>query len=428
MSTQEYVLSFTAEEIDEKLGKIDGLADKSELPTKISELTNDAGFITNQTETDPTVPAWAKEPAKPTYTASEVGADASGTANSLISTHNSDITSHADIRAELATMTSEFGLINDKITALSNNKLNASELPEAVNTALAQAKESGEFDGEKGDPGYTPQKEKDYWTDADRKAIIDEVTSQLSLKILNQMTLGYHTDGLLYLFVNGAPVGTGVEFIGGATGDVTGVIDSANNIILTGVGGDLDDGTYTIQYEKGDGTMVAGGNLVISSGPKYTNLLRTSIDNTGAVYNIDGFKNGYRLTGGAYPCESAGTEYFCTGYIPYTKAQANARVPMYVKGITIDLSNVPKYLRVLMVDAYNTTDSYIDTLAITGDSGASNQITIQQLGDKYYKLTPNSGFISGNFDDWKNKDLQFIRWSFPGTGNGVIFTVDEPIE
>lgn len=31
-------------------------------------------------ETDPTVPAWAKEPTKPTYTAVEVGADASGTA------------------------------------------------------------------------------------------------------------------------------------------------------------------------------------------------------------------------------------------------------------------------------------------------------------------------------------------------------------
>lgn len=261
----------------------------------------------------------------------------------------------------------------------------------------------------------------------DREEIINEVTSQLSLKILNQMTLGYHIDGLLYLFVNGVPVGTGVEFIGGATGDVTGVIDSVNNIILTGVGGDLPDGTYTIKYEKEDGTLVDGGNLVVSSGPAYTNLLPTSVDNTGAVYNGTGFKNGYRLTGGAYPCESAGAEFFCTGYIPYTKAQASARVPMYVKGITIDPSNVPKYTRVLMVDAYNTTDSYIDTLTITGDSGASNQITIQQLGDKYYKLTPNGGFITGNFG-WKTEDLRYIRWSFPGTGNGVIFTVDEPIE
>ena len=33
-------------------------------------------------ETDPTVPAWAKEPTKPSYTASEVGADSFGTAAS----------------------------------------------------------------------------------------------------------------------------------------------------------------------------------------------------------------------------------------------------------------------------------------------------------------------------------------------------------
>lgn len=47
-------------------------ARKTELPTKVSELTNDAGYITG--ETDPTVPAWAKATTKPTYTALEVKA------------------------------------------------------------------------------------------------------------------------------------------------------------------------------------------------------------------------------------------------------------------------------------------------------------------------------------------------------------------
>lgn len=46
-------------------------------PTKTSQLTNDSGFITEYTETDPTVPAWAKNETKPTYTYSEVGAAAS---------------------------------------------------------------------------------------------------------------------------------------------------------------------------------------------------------------------------------------------------------------------------------------------------------------------------------------------------------------
>ena len=81
--------------------------DQEELETKIN---NVAESVENYTETDPTVPAWAKAANKPTYTASEVGA------------------------------------------------LSEDSLPTAINTALAQAKTSGEFDGPqgpKGDPGET---------------------------------------------------------------------------------------------------------------------------------------------------------------------------------------------------------------------------------------------------------------------------------
>ena len=69
------------------------IANKPTIPSKTSDLTNDSGFLTSipdeyvteteltakgyltsYTETDPTVPAWAKEATKPTYTAAEVGA------------------------------------------------------------------------------------------------------------------------------------------------------------------------------------------------------------------------------------------------------------------------------------------------------------------------------------------------------------------
>ena len=50
-----------------------------EVPSVLSELVNDVGYITSYTETDPTVPAWAKAESKPTYTASEVGALPSST-------------------------------------------------------------------------------------------------------------------------------------------------------------------------------------------------------------------------------------------------------------------------------------------------------------------------------------------------------------
>ena len=81
------------------------------------ELTaEDVGAIAD--ETDPTVPEWAKQPTKPTYTAAEVGAlpdtytppnqtaqqvgaDPAGTAASAVSQHNTDATSHNDLRIAL---------------------------------------------------------------------------------------------------------------------------------------------------------------------------------------------------------------------------------------------------------------------------------------------------------------------------------------
>ena len=71
----------------DKNGHISAYGSAVSIPTKVSDLTNDSGFITGYTETDPTVPSWAKASSKPTYTASEVGAAASG------HTHATGITS-----------------------------------------------------------------------------------------------------------------------------------------------------------------------------------------------------------------------------------------------------------------------------------------------------------------------------------------------
>lgn len=56
---------------DETVGIIKTeFARKSDIPTKTSELTNDSGYLTE--ESDPTVPAWAKATNKPSYSYSEI--------------------------------------------------------------------------------------------------------------------------------------------------------------------------------------------------------------------------------------------------------------------------------------------------------------------------------------------------------------------
>jgi hypothetical protein len=95
------------EAVTEEVGKVE-----KKIPKDLSELTNDAGYIKGYTETDPTVPQWAKQPTKPKYTAEEVGAlpvgwepeiedlgfEPLGTAENKVSAHNISESAHNDIR------------------------------------------------------------------------------------------------------------------------------------------------------------------------------------------------------------------------------------------------------------------------------------------------------------------------------------------
>ena len=132
-------------------------------------------------ETDPTVPAWAKEPNKPTYTAAEVGAEPAGTVESSIQGHDVGRYAHNDIRLEVRALADQIDAITTSkvsvsdivdnlstnvtgrplsaaqgvvlktlIDGLSTGKLDTSALSEVIKTALAQAKADGEFDGEDG--------------------------------------------------------------------------------------------------------------------------------------------------------------------------------------------------------------------------------------------------------------------------------------
>ena len=64
-------------------------------------------------ESDPTVPDWAKQPEKPSYTADEVGADPSGTAASQVSAHNTGADTHSDIRLLIQGLTDRLNTLAD---------------------------------------------------------------------------------------------------------------------------------------------------------------------------------------------------------------------------------------------------------------------------------------------------------------------------
>ena len=85
------------------------LIDAITVPTKTSQLTNDSGYLTSAPITSVNSKTGAV-----TLMASDVGADASGTASSLVSAHNTATDAHADIRGEIAAVNAK--IVSEVIT------------------------------------------------------------------------------------------------------------------------------------------------------------------------------------------------------------------------------------------------------------------------------------------------------------------------
>ena len=165
----------------------DGLKDRGDaivVPTKVSQLNNDSGYITNYTETDPTVPSWAKQSTKPSYTKSEIGL---GNVDNVrqYSAENPPVVAQPEPPEDKSVIwvdtddntvdgvPSGYVMQNEapldtSVLWIDPSDTSDNRFQEAVNIALAQAKASGEFDGE-------PYK----LTDEDKAAIVSAVISAL---------------------------------------------------------------------------------------------------------------------------------------------------------------------------------------------------------------------------------------------------------
>ena len=114
----------------------------------------------------------------------------------------------------------------------------------------------------------------------------NQITGTMSLLNNHDITLGVHTDGLLYIFIDGKPIGNGVS-MPDKVGDVYGNVDSGNNIVLQGA---IADGTYTVKYEMADGSVVPIGSLVLDTNVYYsvTKSLSYCTINNSATSVIEG--------------------------------------------------------------------------------------------------------------------------------------------
>lgn len=264
-----------------------------------------------------------------------------------------------------------------------------------------------------------------------------------------------------------------------AGGDVTGVVDDSNNIILSG---DLADGTYTLKYLKTDGTYIDAGELVVSSIATYTIICNlTNCTSSGAdtirqggtttitVAANDGYNlpDSIAVSGADYAWDkssgqialsnptsdvtitvaavavptytnladqtsadwkknarinSSGSQVSATGvdisnYIPVKDTSI-----IHIKGLDI-LSSLPSgsnYGRVYYYDSNKTWVTYGQPSTTGGDfyhaADYDDTVTVY-----------NWAAAKQYFGTLKNAEVSYMRFGGIPTADDIIITVDEPI-
>lgn len=244
---------------------------------------------------------------------------------------------------------------------------------------------------------------------ADEFAELQETVDRLSEEIddqqeqVNSLTLGIASDGLIYLFKGGSPVGTGIPQ--GQSGDVFGYVDENNTIVLTGK---LADGTYNIKYEMEDGSTLDIGELELGEEEDDGNLLpkATKADGTEFVgtNGEKGYTRGYYLNRDT-AAEMALADAYSTGFMPAT---VNDKV--YIKDITMH-SNEAR--NILLFFNSNHERIYGCFFALAGFSWIT-------YTDGVICFTLNEVSLSV-------KDTAYIRLSCGGITDDTIITVNKPI-
>lgn len=337
--------------------------------------------------------------------------EASGTAETKVSNHNTDTEAHNDIRlllTELITQVNSFldvddttrdqlseilrdidanktsiesivsgkvnvtDIINNLTTNVANKPLSAAQgvvlknLIDTLQTAVTSHTSNGNI--------HITAEERAAWNakqPAGSYALQSEVDS-LSEEIADKVdktgiTLGEHTDGLIYVFINGTPTGNGVEM--GTTGDVVGIVDSDNNIVLTG---ELADGTYTIVYESADGEQTAIGGFTLGA------VLELFVPST-CVLNK-------RLNSSG--AESAQNSTFVTDYIDIGDLEPNGTRTILFSGFQIQMgrSSSP-YTGIEVYDASKVRIA-------KGATEYNDPIEYDESGQKTFKATVNNASTS----------------------------------
>lgn len=219
------------------------------------------------------------------------------------------------------------------------------------------------------------------------QSILQNIKEMPGGTLASRLSLGIHTDGMMYVFVDGQPAGVGIEL---PSGGIAGYVDSANNIIITS----LPDGDYTVKYEMDDGSTIDIGSLVLGAdepdvpAPSYTNLAEPNPDNT-TDFSI--WCSNARLSGDGVVRESDG--YTCTNFIALT-----AEDVIRVRGFKVERLGLYDADKTILPLGASDLAGHAANNYIYGDYSQTDDattFTIRALTPAYVRL---SGWVNSTAD------------------------------
>lgn len=184
-----------------------------------------------------------------------------------------------------------------------------------------------------------------------------------------RVSLGIHTDGLIYVFIDGVPVGNGIEMT--VVGDISCYLDSENHIILKeNVEGALPDGTYTAKWIMPDGSTIDIGTL-----SKDTNVYYTV---TNALTNCTNSNSATQVI--------AGQSYSAT---------ITAKSGYELKTVTATMGGNAVTVTEGVINIENVTGNVVIT-AVAEEKAAAEPVTVDIGITKDYSITLDTGALRGS--------------------------------
>lgn len=252
---------------------------------------------------------------------------------------------------------------------------------------------------------------------------IDRWQNDINAKVdKSSISLGIASDGLMYVFIDGNPVGTGLSQ--GQSADIYGYVDENNTVVLSG---SLAGGTYTLKYENADGTTTEIGTFTLGEGEiaTYTNLFNPATASINTRYsNSSGTIN------------NSATGYVLTDYIPVTIPSGSEK-KLYIKGASLKTANSTVLYFISSKQFNQLTNAGTMGVGVGTANGWSNVYT-DENGNEYIKLgycnaTQNDS--SSEIFDANLTDTAYIRVQFQLSSGSItaddikdiIITIDEPI-